>query len=574
MRLSRLFFQTLREAPKEADTASHRLMVRASLIRQVASGIYEFLPLGFRAVRKVAAIVREEMDRAGAQEVLLPQLNPRELWEETGRWKEYGKELMRLEDRHERDFALGPTHEELMTDLARAVVRSYRKLPVTLYQIQTKFRDEIRPRFGIMRAREFMMKDAYSFDVDEAGVEKSYEAMRVAYNRIFARLGLNYRMVEADTGLIGGKFSHEFMVLADTGEEVLATCPGCEYAASKDKAEPLGSARAGSSDPAGGQAGGAPEEVPPPHPVPTPGAKSVEDVARVLKRPVAEIGKILFYEADGALVGAFVRGDHVLNETKLKNHLGAAELALAKPEKVAAELEVPVGFIGPAGLKPVRVVFDRDAAAMVRLVTGANRPDEHLVDVKPGRDFEVKETAQLRDVMEGDACPRCEKPFKLIRGIEVGHIFKLGTKYSGAMRAAFLDEKGAEREMLMGCYGIGVTRIVAAAIEQNHDDRGIIWPEAIAPYRVAIIPLGKDGANAAAAEELYAGLTEAGVDALLDDRAETPGVKFADADLIGIPWQVVVGRTFQAEGLVEVRKRGDKTSAKVKPGQVRQTIDQ
>jgi prolyl-tRNA synthetase len=554
MRLSRLCFQTLREVPKEADTISHQLMVRASLIRQVGSGIYEWLPLGWRAVLKVAAIIREEMDRAGAQEVLLPQLSPRELWEETGRWGQYGRELMRLKDRHERDFALGPTHEEVITDLVRATIRTYRKLPVTLYQMQTKFRDEIRPRFGVMRAREFMMKDAYSFDINEEGAEKSYEVMRVAYNRIFTRLGLKYRMVEADSGLIGGSFSHEFMVLADTGEEYLAVCDKCSFAANLEKAEP----RVAGTKPA--------VDGPAYAEVSTPATKSINAVSKLLNKPAGEIAKLLFYEVDGALVGTMLRGDHALNETKLRKHLGVDELHMAKADFIASELGAPVGYLGPVGLKPVRIIFDRDLALMPSIVTGANKVDTHLTGVVPGRDFPLGEVAQIRSAGEGDGCPRCEGTLKMLKGIEVGHIFKLGTKYSHAMKAQYLSEAGREEEMVMGCYGIGVTRIVASAIEQNHDSHGIIWPGAMAPYGAVVIPLGSEPETAKAAEDIYAALQGAGIEALIDDRTEAgPGVKFNDADLIGIPVQVVVGKVFKAEGLVEVKDRRSGAAVKVKP---------
>jgi prolyl-tRNA synthetase len=555
MRTSRLFFATLREAPKEADTASHKLMLRASLIRQVAAGVYEWLPLGWRAVRKVAEIVREEMDRAGAQEVLLPQLMPREWWEESGRWKAYGKELMRIKDRHEREFALGPTHEEAVTDMARGVARTWRRLPVTLYQIQTKFRDEVRPRFGVMRAREFMMKDAYSFDVDDAASEKSYEAMRVAYNAVFTRLGLGYRMVDADSGSIGGAFSQEFMVLADSGEAVIATCSSCEYAASEDKAEPASPVPQAA-------------EVPPMAPVATPATKSINMLSKFLNKPASELSKILFFQADGVLVGALIRGDHEINETKLAKALGATDVVMAKADAITAELGVPVGYIGPVGLKPVRVIVDRDLAASPSIVCGANKVDEHLVNVKPGRDFEIKETGQIRNIVEGDICPKCGGKLKLIRGIEVGHIFKLGLKYSSAMHAVFQDESGKEREMVMGCYGIGVTRIVAAAIEQGHDEKGIIWPESIAPYLVTVVSVGAEPEVTAAAEKLYSELLGAGVDVLFDDRDEAPGVKFADADLLGSPWQVIVGKAFKKEGKMEVRARRTKETFLVNPGDV------
>ncbi|MEK7475936.1 MAG: proline--tRNA ligase [Candidatus Coatesbacteria bacterium] len=553
MRLSRLVFQTLREAPKEADTVSHKLMVRASLIRQVAAGVYEWLPFGWRAVLKAAAIVREEMDRAGAQEVLLPQLSPRELWEESGRWGAYGKNLMRLKDRHERDFALGPTHEEVITDLARATLRSYRRLPATMYQIQTKFRDEMRPRFGVMRAREFMMKDAYSFDVDDAASERSYETMRVAYNRIFTRLGLNYRMVDADSGPIGGSFSQEFMVLADAGEDIIASCTSCDYAANMEKAEsaplpaPEGSAEA------------APEAIS------TPGTKSANAVSKLLGRPIRDIAKLMFYQVGEELVGVMVRGDHEINEVRLARLLGVDEVVMAKADTIIAKTGLPIGYMGPVDLPGIRVIADRDLAAMPSIVTGANRVDEHLVHVKPGRDFTPALVSPIRKACEGDPCPKCGQPLKLMHGIEVGHIFKLGLKYSKAMHAVFLDEGGKEQMMVMGCYGIGVTRIVAAAVEQNHDDRGIIWPFSLAPYKAMVVPVGAEPDLVAAAEQLYVDLEAAGVEVLFDDRTEAPGVKFADADLLGVPVQLIVGKTFKARGLIEMRRRGTKQGIEVSP---------
>ncbi len=543
MRLSRLLFQTLREAPKEADIASHRLMIRASLIRQVAAGMYQYLPFGWRVVLKVAAVVREEMDRAGAQEVMMPHFSPRALWDESGRWAQYGKELFRIKDRHEREFALGPTHEETFTDLARAVLRSHRRLPVTLYQIQAKFRDEIRPRFGVIRTREFLMKDGYSFDADEKGAEDSYAAMREAYNRIFTRLGLKYRMVEADTGLMGGSFSQEFMVLAGAGEEVIISCSKCSYAANAVMAAPAPGETAGR------------EGAPSLREVSTPGAKTAEAVAAVVKKDVSEIGKILFYRAGGKLVGVMLRGNHALNESKLARHLGVEDVSLADPALVERELGVPVGFIGPVGLAKARIIADRELMAAPQVVTGANKPDAHLVDVVPGRDFKPEAVAQLREIAPGDRCPKCGQELRSDRGIEVGHIFMLGDKYSKAMGAKVLDEKGKEKTMIMGCYGIGITRIVAAAIEQSHDEKGIIWPEPLAPYRCVILPLGADAAIAEAAKSLYRRLNEAGVEALLDDRPETPGVKFKDADLMGVPYQIVIGKAYKAQGQVEFRVR-------------------
>ena len=556
MRLSRLLFATLREAPKEAETASHRLMLRASLVRQVAAGIYEWLPLGWRVARKVAAIVREEMDRAGAQEVLLPQLMPKEWWEETGRWGAYGKELMRITDRHERQYALGPTHEEAVTDMVRATARTYRKLPVTLYQIQTKFRDEIRPRFGVMRAREFTMKDAYSFDANDAGAAASYEAMRKAYVAIFDRIGLEYRMVDADSGLIGGTSSQEFMVLAKSGEAEIAVCDGCDYAANLEKAEPGAPGKAG------------PAAAPAFERVDTPNTKSAKAVAKLLGKDPSEVSKMMFYRAGDRLVAAMVRGDHEIHEVKLARAVGADEVFLASPDEVVAKTGLPLGFMGPVGMKDVTLVADRDLMAMPAIVTGANEKDAHLVNVVPGRDFTPATVASIRSVKAGDRCPSCGGTLSLIRGIEVGHIFRLGTKYSQAMGCVFLDEAGKEREAIMGCYGIGVTRIVAAAIEEAHDEKGIVWPEPIAPWQVLVLPLGAEPEITKAAEGLYESLTAAGLETMIDDREETPGVKFADADLMGMPWQVIVGKTFLKEGLVELKRRGSKESDRVPPSEV------
>jgi prolyl-tRNA synthetase len=528
-------------------------MLRAGLMRKLSSGLYTFLPLGFRVLKKVERIVREEMDRAGALEILMPILQPRELWEKSGRFGIMGEIMLRAKSRSGRELVLGPTHEEVVTDLVSHEVDSYRNLPLNLYQIAPKIRDEIRPRFGLVRCREFIMKDAYSFDMDDKGCEASYEKMRDAYNRIFSRLGLNYRMVESDSGLIGGAFSHEFMVLAESGEAVIAVCDKCEYAANLEKAEPAAGEKAQVVS------------TPPAREVATPGTKSVEAVAKLLGKEPREVGKILFYEAEGTLVAAMVRGDHEVNEVKLGKHLGVAELALARPETVAGKLHLPVGYIGPVGLKDIRIIYDRELAAMTSLVTGANKSQAHMVDVVPGRDFTVGEVAQVRSAVEGDGCPRCAGKLKLIRGIEVGQIFKLGTKYSKAMKCTFLDDQGKEREMVMGCYGIGITRTVAAAIEQNHDDKGIIWPVALAPYQAVVLALGAEPEIAKAAEAAYEALEAAGIEALLDDRTDSPGVKFRDADLIGTPVQVLVGKTFKAEGLLEIRRRGGKDGVKARP---------
>ncbi|EPR37529.1 Prolyl-tRNA synthetase [Desulfovibrio sp. X2] len=552
MRFSRLYAPTLKEAPRDAEVVSHKLLARAGYIRQLTSGIYTFLPLGLRALNKVADIVREEMVRAGAQEVLLPMVQPSELWKETGRWEFYGKELLRFHDRKDSEFCLGPTHEEVITDLVRNEVRSYRQLPLNLFQVQTKFRDEIRPRFGLMRCREFVMKDAYSFDRDDAGADVSYKGMYDAYTRAFRRLGLRFKAVEADSGSIGGNFSHEFMVLAATGEDTIAACTaeGCDYAANLEKAEAV-CAEASAAEP-----------CPPHRLVPTPGQHTVEEVAAFLGLPAAKILKTLLFDVDGAAVAALVRGDRELNEIKLKNALGATDVRLATPEQVEAWTKAPVGFAGPVGLSVSRLVADRELCGATGLVAGANAADAHLVDVDLARDAKVDLFADLRSVTEGDLCPRCRTALTLTKGIEVGHVFKLGLKYSKAMNATFLDEDGKERVMVMGCYGIGVSRIVAAAIEQNHDDDGLMMPPTIAPFEVALIALaGKDAAVAARAEDLCRELEAASLQVLLDDRDERPGVKFKDADLIGLPIQLVLGGKGLERGVIEAkcRKTGTKT---------------
>ena len=562
MRYSRMFLPTLKEDPAEAEVVSHTLMVRAGLIRRVAAGVYNLLPLGLRVQRKVERIVREEMTRAGAQEVLLPVLLPAELWRETGRWEAYGKELMRIKDRHDREFCLGPTHEEIITDMVRRDVRSYRDLPLNLYQIQTKFRDEIRPRFGVMRGREFTMKDAYSFDRDEAGAEESYRAMFDAYQRIFTRCGLSFSAVEADSGLIGGSFSHEFMVHAETGEEAVTVCDACGYGANAERT-PLDEEAGGFSPDApsqegerGGGEGGALAEIEP-RKVHTPDVTTADDVARFFGRGLHRLAKTLVYEADGAPVAVMIRGDFQVNETKLSRHLGAAELVLAGEEATVRVTGAPVGFAGPLGLKEeVPILCDFSIKGQEDLVVGANENDHHFEGVRPGRDFEVKEYADLRQAREGDPCPRCRAPLRILRGIEVGHVFKLGTKYSEAMDATFLDEKGEARPPIMGCYGIGIGRTVAAAIEQNHDENGIIWPGPIAPFHVILIPISvKDESAARAVEGIYAALCEASVEVLLDDRDERPGVKFKDADLMGVPFQLIIGPKGLAEGKVELKFR-------------------
>ncbi len=548
MRYSRYLLPTLREDPAEAEVVSHKLMIRAGMIRKVAAGIYDFLPLGLRVLRKVEAIIREEMNRAGAQEVLLPVVLPADLWRESGRWDEYGKEMLRFKDRGDRDYCLGPTHEEAVTDLVRREVKSYKQLPLCLYQIQVKFRDEIRPRFGIMRAREFIMKDAYSFDADEAGAEESYRKMYEAYCRIFRRCGLRFRAVEADTGLIGGRFSHEFMVLASTGEDVIVSCDRCDYAANLERAE-IGDLPTPAED----------EPMEELRPVETPGRRTVEEVTSFLGVPPERLVKTLIFKTEDGVVAALVRGDHEVNEVKLRNHLGVRSLELADEETIREVTGGPLGFSGPVGLK-VRKIADKALKGMRNLVVGGNEEDLHLMGANFGRDFEVDEFADIRKAQQGDPCPRCEGGrLQISRGIEVGHIFKLGTKYSEAMGATFLDQEGKERPFVMGCYGIGVGRTVAAAIEQNHDSDGIIFPASIAPFHIYLLPVNsRDPEVMGVAEGLYRDLTAQGLEVLFDDRDERAGVKFKDADLLGIPFRVTVSERNLKDGKVEVRHRRTK----------------
>jgi prolyl-tRNA synthetase len=545
---SRMLIPTLKENPAEAEAVSHRLLLRAGMIRKLTSGIYNYLPLGLRVLRKVERVVREEMNRAGAQEVLLPAVQPGELWEESGRWQIYGKELLRFKDRHGRDYCFGPTHEEVITDLVRREVQSYRQLPLNLYQIQMKFRDEMRPRFGLIRGREFLMKDGYSFHVDEADAEACYQAMYDAYNRIFHRCGLRFKVVEADSGPIGGSFSHEFMVLAETGEDLLASCLACDYAANLEKAEVV---MAG-ANPGPAAASTAPEAMP------TPGVRTVEEVAAFLNVTPREIVKTLIYETEKGPVAVLIRGDHEVNEVKVKNLLGVMDLTLAGAGRVGELTGAEVGFAGPVGLN-LPIYADQAAAALAAAVTGANKTDQHLVQVNPQRDITITQVADLRTVTVQDPCPRCGANLEILRGIEVGHIFKLGVKYSRALKAVFLDEAGQEQFIFMGCYGIGVSRIVAAAIEQGHDDQGMIFPMALAPVQVALIPISmNDAATKEKALNLYAALEEAGIEVLFDDRDERPGVKFKDCDLLGIPLRVVIGPKTLEKGQAEVKERTSK----------------
>ena len=555
MRYSKYFLPTLREVPTDAEVVSHQLMLRAGMIRRIAAGIYDVLPLGLKVMRKVEDIIRDEMNKAGAHEVFLPSIQPAELWEETDRWNIYGKELLRVRDRHNREFCYGPTHEEVITDLVRREVRSYRQLPLNLYQIQTKFRDEMRPRFGLMRGREFTMKDAYSFDRDKEGTEESYRAMYEAYTAIFERCGLNFRAVEADTGKIGGSLSHEFMVLADTGEDSVVSCDNCDYAANLEMADVAGTQARKVSD-----SGSDPEDVN------TPGKRTVEEVAAFLGVTSRDLVKTIILAGDKGAIGVLVRGDYEVNPVKVRRLVDDETLELAEPEIVEKVTGAPVGFAGPIGLK-IPLYADNAVSHMSGFVTGGNAVDVHTIGVDLSH-FELESFADLREAVEGDPCPRCAGELTFLKGIEVGHIFYLGTKYSEAMGARFLDEEGRETVIEMGCYGIGVGRTVAASIEQNHDDKGIIWPAPIAPFEVCLLSLNPtDGDVQNASERLYEDLLEAGVDVLFDDRDERPGVKFNDADLIGVPVRVTVGKRGLQEGQVEVRMRGTGEEKKVALGE-------
>jgi prolyl-tRNA synthetase len=546
MRYSRFLIQTLREDPAEAEVVSHRLMLRAGMIRKLAAGIYSTLPLGQRVMQKTAQIVREEMDRAGALELTLPFVQPAEIWKESGRWNVYGKELLRFKDRTDRDFCLGPTHEEVITDLVKGLVSSYRQLPVTLYQIHIKFRDEIRPRYGVMRAREFIMKDAYSFDMDEKGAEDSYMKMYDAYSRIFSRLGLKFRTVEADTGPIGGSFSHEFMVLAETGEDVIVACSSCDYAANMEKAE-VGRTESVEKNQ---------EELRELKRVDTPGMKTVEEVTGFLNISASSLIKTIIFSCPDGPVAALVRGDHEINEIKLRNLLGCEQIEMADEEHIETLTHAPRGFAGPVGLKNVKIIADLGLKGGTNFVTGGNELDVHLMNVNHDRDFSVSQFADIRSANEGDSCPRCGQRLITTKGIEVGHIFKLGNKYSESMNATYLDSSGISKHMVMGCYGIGIGRTVAAAIEQAHDENGIIFPDSIAPFSVLVLPVNtNDKEQMGIAEEIYDILLNKGIEVLIDDRDERPGIKFKDADLIGIPLRVTVGTRAVKEDKVDLKWR-------------------
>mgnify|MGYP001185079643 FL=1 len=565
MRWSKTLIPTLKEVPADAEVVSHKLLVRAGYIRQISRGIYDYFPLALKVIRKIETIVRQEMDRAGAQELLLPISSPAELWQESGRWEVYGKELLRFKDRHERDFCLGPTHEELITDLVRRSVRSYRELPINLYQVQTKFRDEVRPRFGLMRGREFIMKDAYSFHTDVEDCRREYDNMYQTYKRIFSRCGLSYRPVEADTGAIGGSLSHEFQVLAASGEDAIVSCDGCEYAANVEKAEVKGRPPA---------ARDISQESPKLNKVATPGKKTVPEVAELLKLPANQFIKTLVYKTDGGdLIAALVRGDHEINELKLRTVLGCREVTLADETAVTAATGVVPGYMGPIGLQ-LRIVADLSVHGMRAAVTGANEVNFHYIDIDQERDFTPSAFADLRLAVAGDPCPRCASgKLQTHRGIEVGQVFYLGTKYSEKMGATYLDAEGREQAIEMGCYGIGISRMVAAAVEQNHDANGIIWPLSIAPFQVLVLPINyKEEKLRDAAEKLYRDLQHAGVEVMLDDRDERPGVKFKDADLIGIPLRVTIGAKGLDKGCIELRTRRDGTTDDVPLGDAVKTI--
>ncbi|MBH0201463.1 MAG: proline--tRNA ligase [Nitrospira sp.] len=556
MKTSQVLIPTLRDDPGEAETVSHRLMLRAGLIRKVAAGIYTYLPLGLRVIRKIEQIIREEMNRAGAQELLMPIASPAELWKETARWDYYGKELLRFKDRHERDFCLGPTHEEVITDLFRREVRSYRQLPLNFYQIQTKFRDEIRPRFGLMRGREFIMKDAYSFDVDEAGAKVSYQNMYDAYTRIFTRCGLTFRAVEADTGLIGGDVSHEFMVLAETGEATVAYSDQGSYAANLERADVLPPSDVDTTP------------LRPLTPIETPQRRTVEEVTAFLQILPRQLVKTLLYRAGTETVAVLIRGDHEVNEVKLARLLKVTDVALADSLTVQQVTGAPPGFAGPVGLQHIRILADHAVKGLNNVVIGANKADTHYQNANLDRDFTVEQFADLRNAQAGDPSPRGPGALMLAKGIEVGQVFLLGTKYSHKMNATILDDQGKERLAVMGCYGIGVGRTAAAAIEQNHDEKGIIWPFPIAPFHVHLLTVSQSDKTTEVAARLYADLMAAGLEVLWDDRADRAGVKFNDADLIGAPFQVVIGDKGLADGVVEIKIRRTGVKSRIAPGEL------
>ncbi len=549
MQFTNYFIPTLRDNPADAEVISHKLMIRAGMIRKLAAGIYSYLPLGYRSIKKVENIVREEMNRAGAIELLMPAVLPAELWQESKRWDYYGKELLRFKDRAERDFCIGPTHEEIITDIVRKDISSYKQLPLNLYQIQTKFRDEIRPRFGVMRAREFIMKDAYSFDATDEAADKSYELMYQAYNRIFERCGLEFKAVEADSGNIGGNFSHEFMVIADTGEDIIMSSTDADYTANLELAE------IGISEDEKERARSA-NDLEAVSEIHTPDLKTVEEVAESLRVETKDLIKTLIVQTEKEVVVALVKGDAELSITKLRKILDADTIELATPEVIQKVTGGPMGFSGPVGLKNIKIIADKSVRNIKNAVTGANKKDFHIKGVNPGRDFEADVYGDIRVAKDGDPCPKSNGTLKSSRGIEVGHVFKLGTKYSEAMGAVYTDENGKEKPIIMGCYGIGIGRTVAAAIEQNNDEFGIKFPAAIAPFEVTLLPLNlKQDDVRTVAEDLYQKLKDKGVDILIDDRTESAGIKFKDADLLGIPFQITIGSRGLKENSVEIKDR-------------------
>ncbi len=561
MKWSETYIPTLREDPAESELISHKLLVRAGYIRKLAAGVYNYLPLMQRVLLKITQIVREEMNRAGAQEILMPVLHPAELWQATKRWETVGKELMKMKDRHLRDLVLGGTHEEVVTFLIKGELRSYRQLPLNLYQIQNKFRDEIRPRFGLMRSREFIMKDAYSFDADEENFKLSYQKMINAYFKIFKRCGLETKLVESDTGAMGGKAAHEFMVIVDTdgGENIIFTCEDCDYAANIEKAisiEPV-----------------IPETVETKKPiqkVATPNMKTVEEVTGFLNVPAKKLVKTLLYKADGEVIAVLIRGDRQINETKLKNNLKVIELEMADSITVQKITGAQVGYAGPGGLKNIKLIGDKELLSMINFVTGANADDSHLVNVNLDRDFKVDAVVDIRNATAGELCPKCQKgKLKIDKGIEVGNTFMLGTKYSQALNATFIDEQGKEKFFIMGSYGVGITRTAQAAVEKFHDDFGIIWPVPIAPFLVEVVPVNiQDEKQREVASEIYHKMQENNFEVLLDDRDERAGVKFNDADLIGIPLRITIGERSLKEDKVEVQVRGSKAQVLIRKGEV------
>ena len=543
MKASKLLMPTLREAPAEAEISSHILMMRAALISKLAAGVYSYLPLGLKVLHNVQNIIREEMDRAGAQELLMSALLPAECYQKSGRWERFGDDMFRLKDRNDRDFCLGPTHEEIFTQTVIDSVHSYRDYPFTLYQMQTKYRDERRPRFGVMRTREFIMKDAYSFDTTKEGLDESYKAMYDAYRRIFDRLGLNYMIVDADTGAMGGSGSQEFMVISEVGEDTIAYCEDCRYSANIEKAVCVAPETSN-------------EEMKEKHKIGTPNARTIDEVAAFFGKDAKSFVKTMIYNCDGKLYAVLVRGDREINEVKLANITGAAEVALADAEDVVKITGAKVGFAGPVNLS-APIIADNEVMAMRNFIVGANETDCHIENVNPGRDFTPEITADIRSIEEGDICPVCGKRIKTAQGIEVGHIFKLGTKYSDALGLTYRDETGEDESVIMGCYGIGVNRCLAAVIEQNHDDNGIIWPVAVAPYKAVVVPVNvNDSVQAKMAEEITKRLEDEGIEVIIDDRDERPGVKFKDWDLIGIPVRITVGKK-AGEGLVEYKLRNE-----------------